>query len=198
MRILKTKKGNISQGYKAGIHNGIDIINDDYVVAHSDGVVYALRKNARTNTSKAGIKDYGNYCILKHENGYYTLYAHLKYNSININLGDKVKKGDTIGYMGNTGYSFGTHLHFEVRKDMKWIDPTSYIDGDLPKQTKYGYIASKYLNTLEKETITEVNVRSLPSTNSSILSVISKNNKVKIIKENYKDANGYIWDKVEY
>jgi LysM repeat protein len=56
---------------------------------------------------------YGNYIVIKHNNGTQTLYAHL--SSLSVGSGEYVEQGQTIGGMGNTGKSTGTHLHFEVR-----------------------------------------------------------------------------------
>ena len=116
-RLLKNSDILITQTYKPGIHNGIDLVGKnhslDYITAHSDGTVVNLRANYRTN-DKTG-NSYGNFVKIKHKNGYYTLYAHLKCNSIPVKIGNKIKQGDVIGYMGNTGHSFGAHLHFEVR-----------------------------------------------------------------------------------
>lgn len=140
-RLLKNYKNKVSKKYIAGVHNGIDIIGElglkgnigavDYILAHSDGQVVAVRSDYKT-TDVTG-RSYGNYVKIKHDNGYYTLYAHLKYKSVTCKIGDRVSKGQVIGYMGNTGYSKGSHLHFEVRdiKDNK-IDPTNFIDSDLP------------------------------------------------------------------
>ena len=144
-RLLKNYKNKVSKKYISGVHNGIDIIGEigaknntgavDYIVAHSDGQVVEVRKDYKT-TNTTG-RSYGNYVKIKHGNGYYTLYAHLKYNSIPLKQNDKVTKGQVIGFMGNTGYSKGAHLHFEVRdtKDNK-IDPTNFIDSDLPNCEK--------------------------------------------------------------
>lgn len=140
-RILKNYPNKISNPYKKGVHEAVDIIGDngknnntgylDYVLAHSNGEVVEIRENYKTN-DKSGVS-YGNYVKLYHNNGYYTLYAHLKYGSIKVKLGDKVTKGQIIGYMGNTGKAIGAHLHFEVRdaNNIK-INPTMYIDADLP------------------------------------------------------------------
>lgn len=140
-RILKNYANKVSYAFKKGIHNGIDIIGDngknngagylDYILAHSDGKIVGIRKDYQTN-DKTG-SSYGNYILIKHDNGYYTLYAHLKYGSINLNVGDTVTKGQVIAYMGNTGMSYGAHLHFEVRdtNNVK-IDPTPFINADLP------------------------------------------------------------------
>ncbi len=71
---------------------------------------------------------YGNYVVIRHENGYYTMYAHLT-NNVNVNIGDQVTRGQVIGYMGSSGSSTGTHLHFGVSKGEPnkgtWINPWS-------------------------------------------------------------------------
>ena len=138
-RVFKTRKNQITQIYKPGRHFGIDLVGYkyalDYIVAHSDGVVVGIDKSVKYNLPKS--RSYGNYVKIRHNNGMYTLYAHLKYGSVNVNKGDKVKKGQVIGYMGNTGHSFGAHLHFEVRNTSdKKINPTPYIDADLPNNRK--------------------------------------------------------------
>ena len=139
-RVFKVKGNKITQKYKSGKHNGIDIVGTnstlDDIIAHSDGYAVAVRTDCNA-TYKTG-SSYGNYVKIKHDNGYYTLYAHLKYGSIKVKVGERVKKGQVIGRMGNTGHSFGAHLHFEVRntKDVK-IDPTPYINADLPINTEY-------------------------------------------------------------
>ncbi len=135
-RVLKNKTNEITQNYKKGFHDGIDLVGYknalDYVIAHSDGVVVSVRNDYKT-IDKTGIS-YGNYVKIKHNNGYYTLYAHLKQESITVKVGDKVSKGEVIGFMGATGHTDGAHLHFEVRDDKDiQIDPTQYIDKELPK-----------------------------------------------------------------
>lgn len=134
-RLLKTKGNKITQKYKADTHKGIDLVGTgsttDYIIAHSAGTVVGVRADYKT-TDKTG-NSYGNYVKIKHSNGMYTLYAHLKYGSVTVKSGDKVSKGQVIGYMGSTGHSTGAHLHWEVRNtsDVR-IDPTAYLDADLP------------------------------------------------------------------
>lgn len=123
----------ITQEYKPGNHEGIDIVNKNYtlghIVAHTEGTVVGYRSNC--NGFEQG--SYGNYVKIKHDNGYYTLYAHMAYNTVTVRTGDRVSKGQVLGYMGNTGYSFGGHLHFEVRnKNDAKINPTPYLNADLP------------------------------------------------------------------
>lgn len=133
-RVLKHGICEVTQGYKGAKHQGIDIVKEgyqlDYIVAHSDGTVVEYR-NSYTTTDTTG-NSYGNYVKIKHEGNYYTLYAHLQYRSVPVKTGDKVTKGQIIGYMGNTGHSFGGHLHFEVWKGGTRIDPTPYLEKDLP------------------------------------------------------------------
>lgn len=171
----------ITQAYKKGIHNGVDIgwhtkESDNVIIAHSDGVVESVRNNY-TTTDKIGTS-YGNYVTIKHNNVYKTKYAHLKYGSVKVKVGDKVKKGQEIGIMGNTGHSLGRHLHFEVWKSGTRIDPTPYIKTDLPNWE----VGKTYTSLKNKCVRTEPKVA---------------NNKVKysditINKDKYfADKNGY-------
>ena len=70
-------------------------------------------------------KGYGKLIKIKHDFGYETRYAHL--SKISVNVGQKISQGDRIGKMGNTGRSTGTHLHYEIRRNGKPINPMKYI-----------------------------------------------------------------------
>lgn len=74
-------------------------------------------------------KGYGKHVEINHGFSYKTLYGHM--NDYNVRVGQKVKRGDVIGYMGNTGLSFGPHVHYEVRKNNIPIDPINYYFNDL-------------------------------------------------------------------
>jgi murein DD-endopeptidase MepM/ murein hydrolase activator NlpD len=74
-------------------------------------------------------RGYGKHVIIDHGYGYKTLYAHM--SSIDVKRGQKVKRGDVIGLVGNTGTSNGPHLHYEVIKDGKKINPANYYFNDL-------------------------------------------------------------------
>lgn len=132
-RVIEGGYCEITQEYKAGVHNGIDVVGKGYTlaweVAHSTGTVVALRNNC--NGFENG--SYGNYVKIKHDNGYYTLYAHGAYNTVQVKVGQRVSRGQRLMYMGNTGMSYGGHLHWEVRNpsDVR-IDPTPYLNADLP------------------------------------------------------------------
>lgn len=74
-------------------------------------------------------KGYGRHVIINHGFNYKTLYAHME-KSV-VKAGQKVKRGDVIGYLGNTGVSTGPHVHYEVRKNDKPVDPINYYFNDL-------------------------------------------------------------------
>jgi hypothetical protein len=137
-RVLESRICEVTQEYKGLQHGGIDIVNQNYtlgnIVAHTEGEVVEVRNNC-TGFEPNG--SYGNYVKIKHDNGYYTLYAHMTYNTIKVSKGQRISKGQLLGYMGATGTAYGGHLHFEVRNtsDAR-INPTSYLDADLPSVEK--------------------------------------------------------------
>lgn len=110
-------------------HNGIDLVpspcNNNEILAFADGVV--------TSVQKTGVQ-YGTGCYvrLKHSNGLYTLYYHLKSGSVCVNVGDKVIKGQKLGIIGTTGKSTGIHLHFQIDKGSSKtsINPYDYLFND--------------------------------------------------------------------
>jgi len=70
---------------------------------------------------------YGLYVIVKHSDGYTSLYAHL--GSVSVSEGQEVKQGTVLGKSGNTGLSTGPHVHLEIRKDGVAIDPLTLLPG---------------------------------------------------------------------
>ena len=129
--ILKTQKPIIIQKYSTR-HKAVDIVGEGYVLdtvtAHSDGKVIWIQTGKRNDRRAKGDAAYGNAVKIKHENGYCTLYAHL--NKVYVNKNQKVKKGDSLGYIGNSGKTYGSYLHFEVRTNENFssrIDPTIYL-----------------------------------------------------------------------
>ncbi len=138
-RVLQDAKNQITCGYSTN-HKAVDIVKYKNktcnVIAHSKGFVVWIQTGRKNAPSSSGNASYGNCVKLKHPNGYYTLYAHLK--DVKVRKKQEVKEGQVLGYMGNTGRSFGSHLHFEVRNDKdNKIDPTPYLNKDLPYNDKY-------------------------------------------------------------
>lgn len=132
-RVLKTGENRITQKF-GGSHYGVDVVKQpgslDSIIAHTAGKVILMAAGKKNDPKATGTASYGNYVKLDHGNGYATLYAHL--DTVEVKKGQQVAKGQVLGTMGNTGHSFGAHLHFEVRKDNERIDPTPYLNADLP------------------------------------------------------------------
>ena len=102
---------------KRRMHSGLDFpvnLNTD-VVATGDGVVIKAQYDS----------GWGRYIKIDHGYGYETVYAHLW--KINVKKGQKVKRGDKIGKSGNSGRAAGFHLHYEVHKNNKTVDPLNYF-----------------------------------------------------------------------
>ena len=102
-------------------HNGVDIgaSTGKPIYASGDGVV------TRANYGNG----YGNVVYIDHGFGYETRYAHM--SAFNVKLGDRVKRGDVIGFVGNTGLSTAPHLHYEVLLHGKFVDPVAYLSKNL-------------------------------------------------------------------
>lgn len=98
------------------MHNGVDYTSTNKNIYASDSGVVEIASSHRS---------YGKYVVIDHKNGYKTLYAHL--SKINTKKGSKVEKGDVIGVMGNTGNSTGVHLHFEIQKNGKPVNPLNHL-----------------------------------------------------------------------
>ncbi len=112
-----------------GLHQAWDIpgkIGDNIYAAASGTVITAIGPfGAVADRNLSYFETYG-YCIMiQHENGYVTLYAHC--NTINVSVGQKVKQGEKIGEVGETGRAFGSHVHFEVRKNDVRMNPERYM-----------------------------------------------------------------------
>ncbi len=119
---IKPSNGRFSSGYGyrkslGDFHTGVDFAGakGTKIWAADGGVV-----------THAGWKGNYGYCvIINHQNGYTTYYAHC--SKLLVKVGDKVAKGEQIAKVGNTGRSYGAHVHFEIRKNGKTQNPLNYI-----------------------------------------------------------------------
>lgn len=129
-KVLKNKIGIITNEY-GGNHTGVDLVGNnhtlDYIIAHTSGKIILCQDGMVNAKGSSGTASYGNYVKIEHENGYATLYAHMK-KGLSVKLGDYVNAGDILGYMGDSGNAYGGHLHFEVWKDGNRINPTEYLN----------------------------------------------------------------------
>lgn len=116
-------------------HRGIDLAGggpgDLNIIAVRSGIVITVVNNCTSGGNKDCGGGYGNYIVISHGDGNFTLYAHLHENTITVREGEAVEQGQVIGKMGNSGRSTGTHLHFEVRVGSNsrnaTADPTQFI-----------------------------------------------------------------------
>lgn len=136
---------------KDPIHNGEDLINrtpdtsatPDWIVAIENGKVYKTGYGSKS----------GYYVMIKHANGYYSAYKHLKKNTIVVSKNQLVVKGQRLGYMGESGNAEGIHLHLAVQPNLKsYTDPYPYLIGEKDFDTiwtpgKYITLNKKYIRT---------------------------------------------------
>jgi murein DD-endopeptidase MepM/ murein hydrolase activator NlpD len=114
--IYKTSKMHTGMDFTAKIGTPIYATGDGYV-----------------NLADHSGRGYGNHVVLNHGYGYQTLYGHM--SRIKCRRGQSVKRGEIIGYVGNTGTSTAPHCHYEVRKNGKPINPINFYYNDLsPKE----------------------------------------------------------------
>ena len=123
------------------MHEGMDFTakTGTPIFATGDGVV------ARADNTVSG---FGNHILIRHGFGYETLYGHLsKYKS---RAGQRVKRGDIIGYVGSTGRSEGPHLHYEVHKNGKVVNPLNFYYGNI---SAVEYVAISQLANQENQSL---------------------------------------------
>lgn len=116
-------KGNVTSGFGPRwrhFHMGtdIDLETGDSVYCAFEGTVRIARRSS----------SFGNVVMVRHKNGLETIYAHL--SQLNVRAGEHVEAGTILGLGGNTGHSFGSHLHFEVRYKGYPVDPSKLISFD--------------------------------------------------------------------
>jgi len=123
-------KGWLSRGYGmkydpfTGVkqmHRGVDIANHNgtAVIAPADGVIKYVGKNGAL----------GKTVVINHGYGFKTRYGHL--SEYKVRSGQRVKRGDVIALMGSTGHSTGPHLHFEISRNGKFLNPLKFVLNDL-------------------------------------------------------------------
>ncbi|OJF93534.1 peptidoglycan DD-metalloendopeptidase family protein [Alkalibacterium sp. 20] len=104
-------------GQRSSFHSGVDIAGS--------GPIRSSRAGTVTAASYAG--SYGYRVIVDHGDGYSSLYAHMQSN-LSVSVGQRISQGQQLGIMGTTGRSTGIHLHFEVLKSGRAVNPMGYIN----------------------------------------------------------------------
>jgi murein DD-endopeptidase MepM/ murein hydrolase activator NlpD len=123
------------------MHEGMDFTAKigTPVFATGDGIV------AQADNTASG---YGNHVVIRHGYGYESLYAHL--SKYNCRVGQRVKRGDIIGYVGSTGRSEGPHLHYEVHKNKRVVNPLNFYYGNI---SAVEYVAISKLANQENQSL---------------------------------------------
>ncbi|PXY38784.1 peptidase M23 [Flavobacterium cheongpyeongense] len=123
------------------MHNGMDFTANtgSPIYATGDGIV------ARADNSASG---FGNHIVIRHGFGYESLYAHL--SKYKCRPGQRVKRGDVIGYVGSTGRSEGPHCHYEVHKDGKVVNPLNFYYGNISAAE---YVAISHMANQENQSL---------------------------------------------
>ena len=165
-------------------HKGIDLVGKnglDYIIAIDEGVV---------TISKYSLSA-GYYVQIKHNNGYTTRYLHMKKGSLKVKKGDKVTKGQVLGYMGNTGNSRGAHLHFDVHNGKSYVDPIPFLQGIAGFKTNH---YQEFVKGVQKATGSKVDGKAGKETLANTITVSAKENRkhqvVEVIQK-YLYVQGY-------
>lgn len=160
-------------------HKGCDFTGNtsvddgyDYVVAIADGTVISCQNTISGVIKDTGTAGMGNYVYIEHDNGFRSRYQHMKKGSVTVKKGDKVKAGQVIGYIGNTGNSSGRHLHFDISTTGKVAGGT-YV----ASQNRTYFDPKPYLNgtkTLSKNTVTATAKKSVSEIAKDIINGVGE------------------------
>ena len=197
--VLKKGYCEITQGFGgSNNHRGLDLVGKDYtiddIVSYADGTVN-MATNGYGNGQGEGVNwAYGNFVKIINDDGTVCLYAHMEYTSVKV--GQRVSKGQVIGRMGNSGNSFGGHLHWELwscNDYYKNIDPSPFLS---PKEIKLPSPVERNKNKRQFQVDYNDNlrVRTEPSLNSEVVGILNAG--IYDFSEE-KDSDGYKWVKVK-
>lgn len=199
MKVLASGKQQITLYYgnqtlngEPYFHTGIDIVKErndlDAIITAQKGKVVKIVSNVKGRDLSKG---YGNYVELQHGNGIVTKYCHLKYGSIKVQVGQIINKGQEVGYMGDTGYTFGAHLHFQVILNDKTVNPLPYLNDekDIKPYEESSYTKGDYVVTVDV-----LNVRKGPGKSYAIVRYpqLTDNAKKQMQQLVNYPANGYV------
>lgn len=158
-------------------HKAIDIVPSDKsepnIISINNGTVETVVNDIKgTNHKSKGLDTYGNYVKIKQDNGKTALYAHMKYNSIKVNKGEYIKKGEVIGTIGETGNAYGKHLHLEIQnKDNIKENPIVTLKENSTSSTKNNNQKNVQKNITNIQTNTSKNKNHTnPTSNNNYLS----------------------------
>ncbi len=118
-----------------------------WIVAYADGTVTHIKTDV---TGYSDIETGGNYVFIDHGGGMETRYLHLAYGSVKVQVGERVRAGQELGYMGSTGRTTGAHSHFEVRLNGTPVDPMPYLTHSREEDENMIYYFESITETLKR------------------------------------------------
>lgn len=195
--VLKSGLCEITQGFING-HRGLDLVGPNYtlddIVSYANGTVN-MAVNGYGNGAGEGVNwAYGNFVKIINDDGTVCLYAHMEYTSVKV--GQRVSKGQVIGRMGNSGNSFGGHLHWEFwscNDYYKNIDPSPYLS---PKEIVLPKVVERDKNKRQFQVDYNDNLRVRTEPNLSCEVVGILNAGIYNFTEE-KENDGYKWVKLD-
>ena len=195
--VLKSGLCEITQGFVNG-HRGLDLVGANYtlddIVSYANGTVN-MATNGYGNGHGEGVNwAYGNFVKILNDDGTVCLYAHMEYTSVKV--GQRVSKGQVIGRMGNSGNSFGGHLHWEFwscNDYYKNIDPSPYLSPKeivLPKTVE----RDKNKRQFQVDYNDNLRVRTEPNLKCEVVGILNAG--IYNFTEE-KENDGYKWVKLD-
>ena len=195
--VLKSGLCEITQGFVNG-HRGLDLVGHNYtlddIVSYANGTVN-MAVNGYGNGQGEGVNwAYGNFVKIINDDGTVCLYAHMEYTSVKV--GQRVSKGQVIGRMGNSGNSYGGHLHWEFWSCNDYysnIDPSPYLS---PKEIKLPspVVRDKNKRQFQVDYNDNLRVRTEPSLNSEVVGILNAG--IYDFSEE-KENDGFRWVKLD-
>ena len=197
--VLKKGYCEITQGFGgSNNHRGLDLVGKDYtlddIVSYANGTVNMVT-NGYGNGQGQGVNwAYGNFVKIINDDGTVCLYAHMEYTSVKV--GQRVSKGQVIGRMGNSGNSYGGHLHWEFwscNDYYKNIDPSPYLSPKeivLPKAVE----RDKNKRQFQVDYNDNLRVRTEPNLKSEVVGILNAG--IYNFTEE-KENDGFKWVKLD-
>ena len=195
--VLKSGLCEITQGFVNG-HRGLDLVGPNYtlddIVSYANGTVNMVT-NGYGNGQGEGVNwAYGNFVKIINDDGTVCLYAHMEYTSVKV--GQRVSKGQVIGRMGNSGNSYGGHLHWEYWTKNDYysnIDPSPYLS---PKEIVLPTSVERDKNKRQFQVDYNDNlrVRTEPNLNSEVVGILNAG--IYNFSEE-KENDGFKWVKLD-
>ena len=196
--VLKSGLCEITQGFVNG-HRGLDLVGPNYtlddIVSYANGTVN-MAVNGYGNGAGEGVNwAYGNFVKIINDDGTVCLYAHMEYTLVKV--GQRVSKGQVIGRMGNSGNSYGGHLHWEYWTKNDYysnIDPSPYLQPKEPIVLPKAVERDKNKRQFQVDYNDNLRVRTEPNLKCEVVGILNAG--IYDFSEE-KENDGFRWVKVD-